>query len=68
MAIKYIHNIFKSKAHQNLPKLGFWVAKQTIWQPWKAAAAAEKKTVSAETTPFENNQLVEPASFASTFV
>jgi hypothetical protein len=31
--IKYI-NIFRSKALQNLPKLGFLVWKQTIWQPW----------------------------------
>jgi hypothetical protein len=32
MAIKYI-NIFQSKAIQNLPKSGFLVWKQTIWQP-----------------------------------
>jgi transposase len=33
MAAKYI-NIFQSKALQNLPKWGFLVRKQTIWQPW----------------------------------
>jgi hypothetical protein len=40
MAIKYSKwslnrytNIFNSKALQNLPKLGFLVSKQTIWQP-----------------------------------
>jgi hypothetical protein len=27
-------SIFHSKALQNLPKLGFLVWKQTIWQPW----------------------------------
>jgi hypothetical protein len=27
-------NIFYSKALQNLPKFGFLVRKQTIWQPW----------------------------------
>jgi hypothetical protein len=32
MAIKYV-NIFHWKALQNLPKLGFWVWKYTIWQP-----------------------------------
>jgi hypothetical protein len=32
-ALKYI-NIFQSKALQNLPKFGFLVWKQTIWQPW----------------------------------
>jgi hypothetical protein len=32
MAIKYI-NIIQSKALQNLPKLGFLVWKETIWQP-----------------------------------
>jgi hypothetical protein len=32
MIIKY-NNIFHSKAIQNLPKLGFLVWKQTIWQP-----------------------------------
>jgi hypothetical protein len=32
MVIKYT-NIFHSKALQNLPKLGFLVWKQTIWQP-----------------------------------
>jgi hypothetical protein len=34
MALKYI-NIFQSRALQNLPKLGFWVWKETIWQPWQ---------------------------------
>jgi hypothetical protein len=29
------HNIFHSKDIQNLPKLGFLVLKQTIWQPWQ---------------------------------
>jgi hypothetical protein len=33
MALKYI-NIFPSKALQNLPKFGFLVWKETIWQPW----------------------------------
>jgi hypothetical protein len=33
MVIKY-NNIFHSKALQTLPKLGFLVWKQTIWQPW----------------------------------
>jgi hypothetical protein len=33
MAIKCI-NIFQSRALQNLPKLGFWARKETIWQPW----------------------------------
>jgi hypothetical protein len=33
MVIKY-NNIFYSKALQILPKLGFFVWKQTIWQPW----------------------------------
>jgi hypothetical protein len=32
MAIKFI-NFFQSKTLQNLPKLGFLVWKQTIWQP-----------------------------------
>jgi hypothetical protein len=36
MARKYI-NIFQSKPLQNLPELGFWVRKQTIWQPALAA-------------------------------
>jgi hypothetical protein len=33
MVIKY-NNIFYSKALQILPKLGYLVWKQTIWQPW----------------------------------
>jgi hypothetical protein len=33
MAIKHI-NIFQSKDLRKLPKLGFLVWKQTIWQPW----------------------------------
>jgi hypothetical protein len=33
MVIKYT-KIFHSKTVQNLPKLGFLVWKQTIWQPW----------------------------------
>jgi hypothetical protein len=33
MTMKYIY-IFQSKALQNLPALGFFVWKQTIWQPW----------------------------------
>jgi hypothetical protein len=37
--LKYI-NIFPSKALQNLPKLGFLVRKETIWQPWLEAFAA----------------------------
>jgi hypothetical protein len=35
MAIKYI-NIFQSKALQDLPKFGFFVWKETIWQPCSA--------------------------------
>jgi hypothetical protein len=34
MAIKYT-NIVNWKTLQNLPKLGFWVWKCTIWQPWR---------------------------------
>jgi hypothetical protein len=34
---KIYTNILQSKAPQNLPKLGFWVWKLTIWQPWRAA-------------------------------
>jgi hypothetical protein len=34
MVIKYA-KIFHCKTLQNLPKLGFWVWKQTIWQPWR---------------------------------
>jgi hypothetical protein len=34
MVIKYT-KIFHSKTHQNLPKFGFLVWKQTIWQPWR---------------------------------
>jgi hypothetical protein len=30
---------FYSKTLQNLPKLGFLVWKQTIWQPWRALGA-----------------------------
>jgi hypothetical protein len=33
MVIKY-NKIFHSETLQNLPKLGFLVWKQTIWQPW----------------------------------
>jgi hypothetical protein len=33
VAIKYV-NIVQSKGLQNLPKFGFLVWKQTIWQPW----------------------------------
>jgi hypothetical protein len=36
MVIK-CNNIFYSKALQILPKLGFLVRKQTIWQPWSKA-------------------------------
>jgi hypothetical protein len=36
MATKYIY-IFQSKALQNLPKLGFLVWKQSIWQPCNTA-------------------------------
>jgi hypothetical protein len=35
MAIKYT-SIFQSKVLQNLPKMGFLVWKQTIWQPWSS--------------------------------
>jgi hypothetical protein len=45
MAIKYI-NIFQSKALQNLPKFGFLVWKQTIWQPWDAATKRGRRNVS----------------------
>jgi hypothetical protein len=37
MVIKY-NNIVHSKALQILPKLGFLVWKQTIWQPWSVSA------------------------------
>jgi hypothetical protein len=33
MAIKYT-NIYHCKTLPNLPKLGLWVWKETIWQPW----------------------------------
>jgi hypothetical protein len=33
VSVKYT-NIFHCKTPQNLPKLGFYVWKQTIWQPW----------------------------------
>jgi hypothetical protein len=33
VSIKYT-NIFHCKTLQNLPKFGFLVLKQTIWQPW----------------------------------
>jgi hypothetical protein len=33
VSIKYT-NIFQSKTLQNIPKFGFLVWKQTIWQPW----------------------------------
>jgi hypothetical protein len=46
MVIKY-NNIFHSKALQILPKSGFFVRKQTIWQPclnygkiWRRGAMA----------------------------
>jgi hypothetical protein len=42
MSIKHI-NIFQSKALQNLPKLGFLVLKQTIWQPGAANEIKKKK-------------------------
>jgi hypothetical protein len=35
VSIKYT-NIFHCKTLQNLPKFGFLVCKQTIWQPWFA--------------------------------
>jgi hypothetical protein len=38
MAINLI-NSFQSKALKHLPKLGFWVWKQTIWQPSLCRAA-----------------------------
>jgi hypothetical protein len=34
MVIKYTKMIFHSKTLENLPKLGFLVWKQNIWQPW----------------------------------
>jgi hypothetical protein len=33
VSIKYT-NFFHCKTIQNLPKFGFLVGKQTIWQPW----------------------------------
>jgi hypothetical protein len=33
VAIKYT-SILRCKTLQNLPKFGFLVWKQTIWQPW----------------------------------
>jgi hypothetical protein len=37
-------NIIQSKALQNLPKLGFLVWKQTIWQPWFDSETAYSDT------------------------
>jgi hypothetical protein len=39
MAVKYINNI-QSKALPNFPKFGFFVWKQTIWQPWNELGLA----------------------------
>jgi hypothetical protein len=36
VSIKYT-NIFHCKTLKNLPKFGFLVGKQTIWQPWVQA-------------------------------
>jgi hypothetical protein len=36
VSIKYT-NIFHCKTLQNLSKFGFWVWKQTIWQPCSGA-------------------------------
>jgi hypothetical protein len=38
VSIKYT-NTFYCKTLQNLPKFGFLVRKQTIWQPWYPRAA-----------------------------
>jgi hypothetical protein len=40
MVIKYT-KIFHCKTLQNLPKLEFFVSKQTIWQSWKGLSAAK---------------------------
>jgi hypothetical protein len=45
MVIKYI-NILQSKALQNLPKLGFLVIKETIWQPCVALNLLPARPVS----------------------
>jgi hypothetical protein len=43
-------NIFNSKAHQNLAKLGVWVWKKTIWQPWPQVSAASSQFASAQSS------------------
>jgi hypothetical protein len=42
MAIEYT-NFFHYKALQNLPKFGFSVRKQNIWQPWSLSDRVMKK-------------------------
>jgi hypothetical protein len=42
MDIEYT-NLFHSKTLQNLPKMGFWVWKYTIWQTWQIYVAINSK-------------------------
>jgi hypothetical protein len=42
VSIKYT-NIFHCKTLQNLPRFGFLVWKQTIWQPWLAVRGKKWK-------------------------
>jgi hypothetical protein len=50
MTITYT-SIFHSKALQNLPKLGFLVWKQTIWQPWKNTFLSPRRYNSCSKAP-----------------
>jgi hypothetical protein len=43
MTVKFT-NIFRFKAHEYLPELGFLVLKYTIWQPWPAHDSNEMFT------------------------
>jgi hypothetical protein len=45
MAEKYF-NVFQSRTLQILPKFGFLVWKETIWQPWSRENRETPKTVS----------------------
>jgi hypothetical protein len=42
MVMKYT-NIYHSKALQNVPKLGFLVRKQTIWQTWRQSLLLSRR-------------------------
>jgi hypothetical protein len=50
VSIKYT-NIFKCKTLQNLPKFGFLVCKQTIWQPWSREIIASFAALSHPLPP-----------------